>query len=307
MMNENLLVTANHSIYGDIRTMHFLEKHILRNNSDTIRQYCASGQFIVDSKSVNFGSTLLHSAVKHKKHDIVILLLNILNASTDIQDNYGRTAFFDACERGHFYIVKIFTTHRINISTFLNKSDSRGMTPLLIAYQNNHNPICKWLISKGANYGHVAFNGFHILREHLDTRFRDQVDFQMYLRSQTPYTGPIRRVRRRIGFTPYTDNTRNSEIRSDNNSISTPELSVRGTGIVSTPIMNPEIIEIIKEVPTFLANECIEMMIQLNKTCQICFEPYQKDKVVIMKKCGHAVCDTCFSKLDKCHMCRISF
>jgi hypothetical protein len=321
MMNiENpRLITNNHSIYGDIRTMNFLEKRIARNNPQTIRQFCTSGQFHVDSKSVNFGSTLLHSAVKYKKHDIVILLLNILNASTDIKDNNGRTAFFEACERGHFYIVKIFTTHRINISTFLDKFDSQGMTPLLIAYQNNHYPICKWLISKGANYGHVAFNGYHILREDLETRFRDQVDLQMYLRNQTPYTGPIRRVRRRIGFTPYTDNTHasNSEIRSDNNSTSTPEFIVRGTGIVSTPIINaeisttpminPEIIEIIKEVPTFLANECIEMMIELKKTCQICFEPYQKDKVVIMKKCGHAVCLTCFSKLDKCHMCRISF
>ena len=303
MMNiENpRLVTSNNSIYGDIRTMHFLEKRISRNNSDTIRQCCISGQFNVDSKSVNFGSTLLHYAVRYKKHDIVILLLDILNASTDIQDNFGRTAFFEACERGHFYIVKIFTTHRINISTFINKSDSQGMTPLLIAYQNNHNPICKWLISKGANYGHVAFNGFHILREHLETRFREEIDLQMYLRNQTPYTGPIRRGRRRIGFTPYTDNT-------SNNYISTPTLSVRGTSIVSTPIINPpEIIEIIKEVPTFLANEHIEMLIELKKTCQICFEPYQKDKVVIMKKCGHAVCATCFSKLDKCHMCRISF
>ncbi len=321
-MNETYPRTSE--TYGDIRTMQYLEKRILRNDRETIRQVCTTGGFHVDSKNVNFGTTLLHSAVRYKKHDIVILLLDMLNASTDIKDNLGQTAFYQACERGQLYIVKIFTTHRIDISNFLNISnETTGMTPLLVAYQNNHYPICKWLISKGAYYDHVAFNGFHISHEHLDTRFRIQVNAQEYLRSRTPQTGPIRRVRRRIGFTPYVDNT--SRISEDHTPVdglyaySTPSLLVRGTSITSTPSApapstdeQPTIIfdnrsKIINEIPTFLANEHIEMMIELKKTCQICFEPYEKDKVVIMKKCGHAVCVTCFSKLDKCHMCRISF
>lgn len=282
-------------IYGDIRTMYFLQKRISQNDSESIKNLCTSGRFHVDSRSVNFGTTLLHYAVRNKKHDIVTLLLDILNASTDIQDNLGQTAFYSACERGCMYIVKIFTTHRVNISTFLNKPDSRGMTPLLVAYQNNHNPICKWLISKGADYNHVSSNGFHIESEHLESRFITQVNMIRYLR--TPYSETSRRVRRRIGFTPISTHS------VDNTPSSPPSrFIVRGTSIFSTPTIQEE-----KEVPTFLANEHIDMMIELKKTCQICYEPYQKDKVVIMKKCGHSACSTCFSKLDKCHMCRISF
>ena len=282
-------------IYGDIRTMYFLQKRISQNDSESIKNLCTSGRFHVDSRSVNFGTTLLHYAVRNKKHDIVTLLLDILNASTDIQDNLGQTAFYSACERGCMYIVKIFTTHRVNISTFLNKPDSRGMTPLLVAYQNNHNPICKWLISKGADYNHVSSNGFHIESEHLESRFITQVNMIRYLR--TPYSETSRRVRRRIGFTPISTHS------VDNTPSSPPSrFIVRGTSIFSTPTIQEE-----KEVPTFLANEHIDMMIELKKTCQICYEPYQRGKVVIMKKCGHSACSTCFSKLDKCHMCRISF
>ena len=294
---ENEIRPRIYNYYGDIRTMYFLQKRITQNDSETIRNLCTSGRFHVDSKSVNFGTTLLHYAVRYKKHDIITLLLDILNASTDIQDNLGQTAFYHACERGFMYIVKIFTTHRVNISTFLNKPDSRGMTPLLVAYQNNHNPVCKWLISKGADYNHVSSNGFHIESEHLENRFITQVNMMRYLR--TPYSDTNRRVRRRIGFTPISTSS------VDNTPSSPPRLVVRGISIFSTPVTIQEENE--KEVPTFLANEYIDMMIELKKTCQICFEPYQKDKVVIMKKCGHSACSTCFSKIDKCHMCRISF
>ena len=281
--------------YGDIRTMNFLQKRISLNDLESIRNFCTSGRLHVDSKNVNFGVTLLHTAVRYKKPDIVIFLLDILNASTDIQDNFGQTAFYHACERGYIYIVKIFTTHIVNISTFLNKPDSRGMTPLLVAYQNNHNPVCKWLITKGADYNHVSLNGFHIESEHLENRFITQVNMMRYLR--TPYTETSRRVRRRIGFTPIS-------APSVDNTPTSPQPRLI-TSIFSTPVTIQEENE--KEVPTFLANEHIDMMIELKKTCQICFEPYQKDKVVIMKKCGHSACSTCFSKLDKCHMCRISF
>jgi len=283
MMNE---------YYGDIRTMNFLQKRISLNDLESIRN-C---RLHVDSKNVNFGVTLLHTAVRYKKPDIVIFLLDSLNASTDIQDNFGQTAFYHACERGYIYIVKIFTTHIVNISTFLNKPDSRGMTPLLVAYQNNHNPVCKWLITKGADYNHVSLNGFHIESEHLENRFITQVNMMRYLR--TPYTETSRRVRRRIGFTPIS-------APSVDNTPTSPQPRLI-TSIFSTPVTTIQE-ENEKEVPTFLANEHIDMMIELKKTCQICFEPYQKDKVVIMKKCGHSACSTCFSKLDKCHMCRISF
>lgn len=294
------MINLENEIYADYRTMNYLGQRILRNDCQTIRRFCNSGRFHVNSKCENLGSTLLHYAVRYKKHDVVTLLLDILNASTDIQDNFGQTAFYNACERGHFYIVKIFT-NRVNISTFLNKPDASGMTPLLIAYLNNHNSICKWLILKGANYAQVSFNGFRIQLEHLETRFSTQINTQNYLRNQTPTSENNRNIRRRIGFTPYAD-PENTEVVD-----STPRLIVRGTRVFSTPSSPETNKEIIKEVPSFLANECIEMMIELKKTCQICFEPYQKNKVVIMKNCGHSVCVTCHSKLDKCHMCRVSF
>ena len=78
------------------------------------------------------------------------------------------------------------------------------------------------------------------------------------------------------------------------------------SGIGKISFINHSFKSNLLEVPAFVVHKHIEMLTELKKTCPICFEPYQDDKVIIMK-CGHDVCIVCFAAIDKCHTCRKSF
>ena len=284
--------------YGDVRVMNFLERRIMNNDIQTIRRYCHTGRFYVDSIMDYIKTTILHSAVRYKKHDIVTLLLNVFHASTEIQDYNGQTAFYYACERGYFYLVKIFTAHQLVTSSFLDKPDNLGMTPLLIAYKKKHYPICKWLITKGAKFNHVALNGFRIGYADLEFQFRFEIiQNQNMLRRQIRFNTHIR----------YGDTI----ISSDNNMNITQTSLPRRINPTTSPINTSVSARVEKKKNDIsynhMINDHIEMLIQLNKCCDICLETYEKDKVVFLKKCGHFVCINCFANINKCHMCRTEF
>jgi len=54
----------------------------------------------------------------------------------------------------------------------------------------------------------------------------------------------------------------------------------------------------------FAVNSMKELLVKAKECCDICYEEFEYDKIVI-KSCWHKCCTTCNSKLDKCHVCRI--
>ena len=53
-------------------------------------------------------------------------------------------------------------------------------------------------------------------------------------------------------------------------------------------------------------NTFIEMLVETEKSCPICFEVFEVGKTVICK-CWHSVCTDCHSKISECPMCRLEF
>ena len=254
--------------------MHSMETMIVQNSYNSIERILYNG-FDTNYRG-NYGTTILHSAVRYKKKYLVQLLLFRFNASPIVQDFLGKTAFFSACERGFIKIVTLFLDLSNN-QTFINKYDHNGMTPLLIAYKNKNYPICKLLIRKGSDINASAFDSFKIPDRDKYTIFRDFVNIE-----STPITTPRvpRRIHRRIEFTTP----------SVNSHVSTPTATRMPRRIEFTPYVNtsqvPSTEEEKKEdpIPSYFLNNHINMMIELKKSCDICLEFYESGKVVIMKK-----------------------
>jgi len=258
-----------------ITTERNISRFIRENRVNVIISNIRRGNIDPDYIIGNNGDTLLHTAIRYKKSDVVSALLNIANASVTIKNFKGETAFFTACERGLIFFVKMFLTRRQNYSTYIDIPDNNGMTPLLIAHYRSHKPICEHLILNGADYNRVSRNGLFI--ENVLFTYRRCISLVNRFRVTSPIRTfespqPFVTIRRRIGFTPC--------------------------------IAASDSFDEVKETSSHLKNEYIEMLIELKKTCNICFEPYKKDEIVILKKCEHAVCKSCFPRLENCHMCR---
>ena len=280
-----------------------ISRFIRENRVDAIIVNIRRGNIDPDSIIGNNGDTLLHIAIRYKKSDVVSALINIANASVNIKNFKGETAFFMACERGLIFFVKMFLTQRRNHSRYIDITDNNGMTPLLIAHSRLNKPICEHLIYNGADFNRVSLNGYSIAN--VEFTYRRVISL---VNSRNQFSGPIRTfesatslvnsryrdsspirifesprpfvtIRRRIGFTPC--------IASSDSSVDDKDIEQK-----------------VKETKSHLKNEYIEMLIELKKTCNICFEPYKKDEIVIFKKCEHAVCKSCFPRLENCHMCR---
>ena len=56
-------------------------------------------------------------------------------------------------------------------------------------------------------------------------------------------------------------------------------------------------------LPSHIINDHIEMMIELKKSCTICYNEYKGNQIIFLK-CWHHLCTECYSNIDKCHICR---
>jgi hypothetical protein len=54
---------------------------------------------------------------------------------------------------------------------------------------------------------------------------------------------------------------------------------------------------------TFAVNTMKELLVKSNECCDICFEKFELDKIVI-RPCWHKCCSSCNERLNKCHVCR---
>jgi len=225
--------------------------------------------FHIDHKYSHNGMTLLHYAVLCKNYHMVRILINF-RCSLFVKCN-GKTAFYMACENGFISIVRnLFMTQRFYP---LDVCDRGGYSPLLVAYQKHHYPVCKLLIENGADINKRAYNGYGISEYDKIHRFRiENID-------STPVRTPVPRTPIRILFRTQ-ERTRNTEERKDESKEN--------------------------EMPSFFIREHMEMLVQTKKSCPICMEEYKENNVKIFEKCFHNSCNECFSKINKCHYCRIN-
>lgn len=308
-----------------------LALNIRNNNVNAVVNFLRrGGPFDVDTKYHINGDTLLHYAVYNKKPTIVSSLINSLNASKNIQNFHGKTAFFLACEFGFINIVKNvflrdFDNHSVDsrqwIYNFIHIRDNGGYTPLLIAYKNHNIPVCKVLVEHGAKLDDVAHDGFAIVDR--SPFWSSLIVFQgrsgapgIVRTTRVPLLVPRRRRIRRILQRTVTLNEPTQISTPQNDTISPIIRSLSFSPLVSTSqVFNHSFSEPTpepvsqstdeKETPVFFIKEHIDMLVGLKKSCPICLEGYETDKVVIFKKCFHTSCSDCFQKIDKCHYCRI--
>jgi hypothetical protein len=166
----------------------------------------------------------------------------------------------------------------------LDICDNEGFSPLLAAYSNRHYPICNLLIENGADMNKIAYNNYQIstfdkLYKFSNARqiYENRINFQIGL-IPTPIRTPVTRTPIRILFQTQ-ERTRNNEESKEKNQNQT--------------------------APFFFIKEYMEMLVQTKKTCPICMEEYKENNVKIFDKCFHNSCYECYSKINKCHYCRI--
>ena len=61
-------------------------------------------------------------------------------------------------------------------------------------------------------------------------------------------------------------------------------------------------------IPLHILNEYINMLVELKKTCPVCFDEYKNNKIV-KTECNHFFCEECYEKIknQKCPTCRAIF
>jgi ankyrin repeat protein len=244
--------------------------YIRNNRPYNLIQRLSTDIYDVNHKYSHNGMTLLHYAVLCKNYHIVKLLIIDFHCNLFVKSN-GKTAFYMACENGFISIIRnLFMTQNFYP---LHICDMGGYSPLLVAYHNKHYPVCNLLIEKGANIHKVAYDGFQISDFDKIYRFhRESID-------STPIRTHVPRTPIRILFRTQ-ERTRNTEERKEESKET-------------------------KDMPSFFIREHMEMLVQTKKSCPICMEEYKENNVKIFEKCFHNSCCECYSKIDKCHYCRI--
>jgi len=263
--------------------MKLLHARIRQNNVRSIQEAILIYRFNVNRQDSRTGDTLLHYAVNMRKFNVIEALLNNLNASPNIVNFKGETAFYTACKNGHIFIVNFFVNKFREGGGMRNFMEIRDFTyelsPLLVAYQGNHIPICKVLISNGADYNYRTLYGYGIPQQKMNTVFRFSLPIN-FVTPQVPRRHRVTILRRNpeVVITPF--ETRMSRMRVDDE---------------KTPV----------KMPSYLMMQHSEMLVELKKSCPICFEEYKTGEIQFMDGCYHPVCATCHPKLQsKCYFCR---
>jgi ankyrin repeat protein len=241
--------------------------HAYYGNSFGLKN-CIENGFNLNTKNAE-GNTVLHISSKRGKQNVLDMLLIDFGHLIQInQKNYQRkTAFGLACENGYLNIVQsLLEIPNIEI----NNVDFGGYIPILKTYKNGYINVLQFLIKYTiANYNF--------------RRFTEYIPISV------------------INFL-------------ENTEIEFSRLPRRPNWIVERSRYQPRIISLgflqnfeqqIKKIPKYFINEHMDMLVELKKSCLVCYEEFEKNKISISEKCFHYFCNDCFSKIhSKCPLCR---
>ena len=120
-----------------------LHQLIIDGEIDQIKSRISAGEDVNTKNMMNW--TLLHTAIRHKKTEIIQLLLD-KGADVNARDNRGRTPLHFAVEYDQKDVVKQLITKGAEI----NVMDSKGDNALSLATKNNQKEIADLLKKHGA-------------------------------------------------------------------------------------------------------------------------------------------------------------
>jgi hypothetical protein len=91
-----------------------------------------------------FGESILHAACRRGTTECVQFLLETAHISARVMDDYGRTAFHDACWTGtpNFELIRVLLNHCPDL---LLIADKRGSTPLEYIRKDSYGVWCEFL------------------------------------------------------------------------------------------------------------------------------------------------------------------
>lgn len=107
---------------------------------------------IANNADINLGnndkfSALIFAAIEGNIN-VIERLLKEEKIDVDAKNKFGKTAFFNACEFGHFDCVKaLYFSGKAD----KNSPSGRGVTPIMLAAVKQREAIVKFLIEKGAD------------------------------------------------------------------------------------------------------------------------------------------------------------
>lgn len=110
----------------------------------------------------------------YQGHLPVVKFLLDNDATIDLPNNNGETAFWISCAVGKLEIMKML----LNYGAIIEKSDKFGVTPLMISIMKNHLKIAKFLLSKNAN-SENAKSFFKEIEEFQGIKILDQLEMEI--------------------------------------------------------------------------------------------------------------------------------
>jgi ankyrin repeat protein len=145
MNNENNGEQEN-NIFGRETSLHIA---VNNNDIETIKIRIKYFEHEINTKYIN--NTPLLLACKKGNLEATQLLLDN-NADPSLRDHYERSCFHNAARSGNLPIMELLWPH---FKDNVDHSDNDKTNALMIAAQNHHTHIIKYLLTKGANPNHV--------------------------------------------------------------------------------------------------------------------------------------------------------
>ena len=127
--------------------------------------------------------TLLQEAIHHGCSEIFHLLMKNNTLNVNVADDNGYTALHYAVSKKDLNLIK----QLVSLEADLNLRDNEGLSPLMLAWKDNENAICLYLLGSGADISLDYFEGengpqefyefFDDLNLHIDTWVcKDNID-----------------------------------------------------------------------------------------------------------------------------------
>ena len=119
-----------------------------------VKQSLAAGAD-VDSRAKDQATPLIDAALKNQV--AIVELLIGKHANVMARNSGGFTALHAAAYSGSVPISKLLLDHGAILDDAANKA---GVTPLMIAGEENYVALAEFLLAKGADIGHVEIHGY---------------------------------------------------------------------------------------------------------------------------------------------------
>ena len=114
-------------------------------NIETVKQLLLQQDININEKDDNYGYTPLIYACWNGHFEIVKILLNDNRMNANLGNNDGKTAFYVACYRKTEIVNYMLKNENIDI----NKANTYGWTPLMIASIRGYIEIIKYILVSG--------------------------------------------------------------------------------------------------------------------------------------------------------------